>query len=312
MMGLSVGIDVHKAELRVAIGEAKPFAVERTPPALQRLANQWQRCQPEIIVLEPSGGYDRLVIERLLAAPLPVARVNPQQARWFARAQGIAAKSDPRDARVLAQFGQTYPLRPLVAPSAAPQQLATLSAVRRTLRDDLTAKRHQRAEQPATIQAISDRVIATRQTELTEVEQQMAALIAQVPDGPHHQELLLSCPGIGARTAAMLLAELPERGQRSGKEIARLVGVAPLTQQSGATTGHAQIDGGRRHVRADLWEATLTAIRCNPLIQAFHARLLAAGKPPKVRRTACLRKLLTLLNAMLQHDQTWTTPATAT
>lgn len=305
MMGLSVGIDVHKWQVTVAIGAEPPFVVERTRSRLRWLARRLQARQPAIIVLEPSGGYERLVLEVLQAAELPVARVAPQQVRWFARSVGIAAKSDPLDARVLARFGQDRPPRLLPAPSADQQRLAALSAARRTLRDDLIAKQHQLAEQPAEVQTIYARLVAVLKAELAQIEQTMATLIARLPGHAHRHQVLVSCPGIGATTAALLLAELPELGQHSAKEVARLVGVAPLTQQSGAAPGQAHIDGGRRQVRSGLWLATLSAIRYNPVIQAFHARLLAAGKPPKVRRIACMRKLLTLLTAMLQHDQPW-------
>lgn len=310
MMGLSVGLDVHKRQVTVAIGDELPFVVDRTRSALRRLAKRLARRQPAVIGLEPSGGSERLVVEVLHAAKLPVARVSPQQVRWFARSQGIAAKSDPLDARVLARFGQERSPRLLTVPRADQQRLAALSAVRRTLRDDLTAKQHQRTEQAREIQAIYDHVIAALQAELTQVEQTIATLIATMAEAAQHRDLLVSCPGIGTTTAALLLAELPELGQRSAKELARLGGVAPLTQQSGEVAGQAHIAGGRRHVRAGLWVATLSAIRCNPVLQAFHARLLAAGKPPKVRRIACMRKLLTLLNTMLQHDEPWREAAT--
>lgn len=310
-MGETVGIDIHKAELLVAIGGERPFRIDRTPARLRWLARRLHTRRVALIVLEPSGGYERVVLDVLLAYGLPVARVNPREVRWYARGAGIAAKSDPLDARVLARYGLLHgaTLYRLTAPSPGQRRLAELSALRRTLRDDVTAKRHQLAEQSAAVQAVYQRLIATLQTELAQIEAELAALLATLPGMARRQEILCSCPGIGPTTATLLLAELPELGQRTAKEIARLVGVAPLTQQSGTSQDAGHIEGGRRHVRAGLWLTTLTAMRYNPTIRTFAARLQATGKPAKVVRIACQHKLLTILNALVMKDELWQAPA---
>ncbi len=304
-MASLVRIDVHKARLVVAIDDERPFGVARTPAGLARLAVTLTARQPERVVLEPSGGYERLVIERLQAAGLPVARVHARQVRSFARGQGIAAKSDPVDARVLVAFGRAMAPRLVTAPRPEQRQITDLGAVRRTLIADRVAKQHQQAEQPGAIQAIYAGIIAFLADQIAILDARIQALVDASPTWARRRAILRSCPGIGATTAALLLAELPELGTGSGKQIAALVGVAPITQHSGAARGHAQIQGGRRHVRAALWMPTLVAMRCNPVIAAFRARLDTHHKPHKVRTIACLRKLLVMLNAMLLHDTPW-------
>lgn len=305
-MGTAMGIDVHKKDqLTIAQHGGPIWTAPRTGAGLTRLVTRLQALRPTVIVLEPSGGYERMVMAALHEHDLPVTRVHPRQVRQYIRGIGVNAKSDRLDARMLALYGAKTQPRLTPAPTAAQERVARLSAWRRTLRDDIVAKGHQRAEQPAAIAAAIDRVIADLERELAAATAEITALIDAAPEWARTREILRSCPGVGPGTEALLLAELPELGQRSGKEIAALVGVAPFTQQSGAHTSTARIQGGRRHVRSDLWMPTLTAMRHNPIIRAFGARLRARHKPSKVVITACLRKLVTLLNAMVMHDAVW-------
>ena len=191
------------------------------------------------------------------------------------------------------------------APTPTQQRVAKLSAWRRTLRADIAAKTHQLQEQPAEIVASIERVIAELEAECAAITATIAVIVTTAPEWSRIREVLRSCPGVGPTTLALLLAELPELGQRSAKHIAALVGVAPFTQQSGRGAGSAHISGGRRQVRSGLWMPTITAMGKNPVIKAFASRLRADHKPSKVVTIACLHKLLTILNAMVSHDECW-------
>lgn len=304
-MGTAIGIDIHKASLVVAVHDGPTWTVARTAPALATLAIKLQTLRPEVIVLEPSGGYEQVVVEVLQQHELPVARVQPRQVRAFIRGMGVQAKSDRLDARMLARYGTMTTPRLLSVPTPTQQRVARLSAWRRTLRADIAAKTHQLQNQPAEVVASIERVIEGLEAECAAITATIAELVATAPEWARIREILDSCPGVGAITVALLLAELPELGQRPAKQLAALVGVAPITQQSGARAGSAHISGGRRAVRTGLWMPTITAISHNPVIARYAARLRADHKPEKVVTIACLHKLLTILNAMVMHDECW-------
>jgi len=304
-MGIAIGIDIHKASLTVVIEDGPSWTVVRTEAALATLALRLQALRPDVIVLEPSGGYEQLVVEVLQRHALPVARVHPRQVRAFIRGLGVGAKSDGLDARMLAVYGRMVRPRLTAVPTPTQQRVATLSGWRRTLRADITAKTHQRQNQPAEVVASIDAVIAALEAECAAITATIADLVATAPEWARTRAILDSCPGIGPITIALLLAELPELGQRPAKQLASLVGVAPMTQQSGLGAGRAHISGGRRPVRTGLWMPTITAITRNPVIRAFALRLRAERKPEKVVTIACLHKLLTILNAMVMHDECW-------
>jgi len=304
-MVTAIGSDMHKASLVVAVHDGPTWTVARTKSALTTLAIKLQTLRPAVIVLEPSGGYEQLVIEVLQRHQLPVARVHPRQVRAFIRGLGVQAKSDRLDARMLARFGTMTTPRLLPVPTLVQQRVAALSGWRRTLRADITAKTHQLQNQPAEIVASIERVIHELEAECAAITATIAELVATAPEWARTRAILRSCPGVGPITVALLLAELPELGQRPARQLASLVGVAPFTRQSGPGAGRAHISGGRRPVRTGLWMPTKTAIGHNPVINAFAARLRADHKPDKVVTIACLHKLLTILNAMVMHDECW-------
>lgn len=304
-MTVTIGIDVHKDRLVLAVHQGRQWHTPRTPTHLAALVQELRRMQPARIVLEPSGGYEQNVLTALHAAQVPVARVNPRTVRHFAKAARIAAKADRLDARVLAAFGVTMqpPLTP--APSPATTRLTVLTTRRRQLTDTAAAKqRRQETADPEALASIT-RHLAFLQAEVAALTTQITTLVDANPELRRRRTILCSVPGIGATTAHLLLAELSELGMRDRKAVAALVGVAPITQQSGTAAGSAHIAGGRHHVRTGLWMPTLTAMRFNPVIRAFRDRLRAQHKPSKVVTIACLRKLLTILNAMLANDQEW-------
>lgn len=307
----SIGIDVHKDFVVVAEHAGRTWTVARTAADLTTLACTLAARRPAVVVLEPSGGYDELVVTILHQHQVPVARVPPRQIRSFIRGMGVQAKSDPLDARMLAQYGTMASPRLTRAPTPTQQRVARLSVWRRTLRADIVAKTHQLQEQPAEVAASIQRVITELETEYARVAATIAELVTAAPEWTRARTLLRSCPGVGSITVALLLAELPELGQRSAKQLAALVGVAPFTQQSGRGAGHARIAGGRRQIRSGLWMPTLAAITHNPVLKAYAARLRAEHKPSKVVTIACMHKLLTILNALLTKDELWTSPPSA-
>jgi transposase len=309
---LYVGIDVSKSHLDVALhpsGEYSRFA--HTEAGLTALVAWLQPRPPTLVVLEATGGYEADVAAALALAAIPVAIINPRQVRDYARAMGRLAKTDRLDAAVLAQFAAATQPVPRPLPDAAQQALTALVTRRRQLVEMLVAERNRLTLAP------SGRVRRDLQTHIHFLEQRLKAanddlqqLIRTSPLWRAAEQLLRSVPGIGPTTAAMLLADLPELGHLSHRAIAALVGVAPLNCDSGRRVGARTIWGGRATVRGALWMATLVATRHNPVIAAFSHRLRLAGKPSKVARVAAMRKLLSILNAMLRSQQPWT-PATA-
>ena len=302
-----VGIDVAKQYVDVHVRPTEErFRVSRDERGLGELVERLQRLGPEVIVLEATGGYEIAVAAALGSAGLPVAVVNPRQIRDFARATGQLAKTDQLDARACALFAEAVkpPARPL--PTAQAQALAELVTRRRQLSDMLGAETN-RAQQVRGAQL--QRRIAAHIRWLTKA---LAALEADIQDTIRssplwraQDNLLQSVPGIGHITAFTLIAELPELGHLERRKLAALVGVAPLNRDSGAWRGRRMIAGGRSTVRCVLYMATLTAIRFNPVIAHFYQRLTAAGRPKKVALTAAMRKLLTILNAIVRDQRPW-------
>lgn len=307
-----LGIDVAKATLEVAstpVGLAAQFP--NTAAGLEHLlahcAAVGGRAGIERIVVEATGGYEHALVAALLAAALPVVVLNPRQVRDFARATGRLAKTDRVDALVLAEYAArlTPAVRPL--PDAATEELALVLQRRRQLGEMLHAE-----EQRALLGAVRGAVranltahIAWLRASLDETDRTLRTLVEQSPAWRAQDALLQSVPGVGPMLAVTLLAELPELGRLTRRQIAALVGVAPLARDSGTLRGRRTVWGGRRQVRPVLYMATLAATRWNPVIRAFYQRLRAAGKPPKVALVACMRKLLTILNAMLRHQHAW-------
>ncbi len=304
-MATTIGIDVHQHTLVLAVQGGRQWDRPNTEAGRALLVEELRCLRPDLIVLEPSGGYERPVLAALQAADLPVARVQPRRVRHFICSHGIEAKADRLDARMLALFGATMAPRLTVAPTPAQARVAALTTRRRQVQQMRTDELRRRETAPTEAHASIARTLAMLDGELADLDQQIAAIVASEPSWRRTRAILTSVPGIGEQTASLLLATLPELGQLDGKAIAALIGVAPFTQQSGASDGAARISGGRSVVRAGLWMPTLTAKRHNPTIAAFAARLTARGKPAKLVTTACLRKLLTILNAMVRRDERW-------
>lgn len=301
-----VGIDVAQDWLDVAVQpDRESWRASNDEPGIAGLVERLLALQPASVILEATGGFELPVTGALLAAGLPATVVNPRQVRDFARAMGQLAKTDTIDAQVLARFGEAVrpELRPL--PDEATQELAALVTRRRQLIEMLTAEKNRLRLAARAVRRDIEQHIRWLEQRLSDLDGDLAQQIRSSPRWREQDDLLRSAPGIGPVSSVTLLAQLPELGRLNRKEIAALVGVAPLNRDSGTLRGRRAVWGGRSHVRAALYMATLVATRRNAAIRAFYTRLLAAGKPKKVALTACMRKLLISLNAMMHDQKPW-------
>lgn len=301
-----VGIDVSKDVLDVALlPQAQGWRVERNDAGMALLRDRLQGFDVRLIVLEASGGFEMLVVGVLAAACLPVVVINPRQVREFAKATGTLAKTDAIDARLLARLGQA--LQPAIRrlKDAETQELQDVLTRRRQLVEMLTMEKNRlRQARPRVRPGLKAHIDWLTKC-LRDVDGDLQALIDATDTLHLKDELIRSVPGAGRVLSLTLLAGLPELGRLNRRQIAALVGVAPLNCDSGTRRGTRRIWGGRAAVRSVLYMATITAIRCNPVIGAFYARLRAAGKKPKVAITACMRKFLTILNTMVRSNAAW-------
>lgn len=301
-----VGVDVSKEKLDVAVRpDGERWQTANSEEAFPELVARLEALEPALIVIEATGGLERAVVAAMVAADLPVAMINPRQAREFARATGRLAKTDTIDADDLAFFGEAIgpEVRPL--PDAAVQTLSALTARRRQLVEMLTAERNRlRTALPPARPSLREH-IRWLEREKDKVESEIQGHIDQNLTLRRKFTLLCSVKGVGPATSFALLSDLPELGRVNRKEIAALAGVAPFNRDSGTWRGKRTTWGGRASVRSALYMAALVASKYNPVIKAFYERLLKAGKPKKVALTACMRKLLVILNAMLKNGTFW-------
>lgn len=305
-----VGIDVCKAWLDVAqLPASQPpgvsARVDNHDSARARLVEELVRLQPALIVLEATGGLETAIAAALCTAGLRVAVVNPKRVRDFARASGVLAKTDRLDARVLALFAQCLHPAAQTLPDEAQREVTELV----DRRAQLVAMRAQEKTRLASVQRVARKSVREHiewlDARIKHIEHDLDARLKDSPVYSPKYALLHSVPGVGRVTVHMLLGRLPELGTLQRKRAAALVGLAPFADDSGKRRGQRYVQGGRAEVRAVLYMATLSAVRCNPVIKVMFERLRAAGKPFKVAMTACSRKLLTILNAMLKHNTPW-------
>jgi transposase len=301
-----VGIDVSKAQLDVAVRpRGETWTVVHDEAGLSGLVARLRTLAPALIVVEATGGWEVALVGALAAALLPVAVVNPRQVRDFARSTGTLAKTDRLDAQSLAHFAEALRPEPRPLPTAQAQELSALLQRRRQLVDMLTAEKNRLPLAARRIRPQLQAHIAWLQRQISQFDDDLRELVRSSPLWRDKEDLLRSAPGVGPVLATTLVAALPELGTLSRQQIAALVGVAPLNRDSGTLRGRRTVWGGRAQVRTVLYMSTLVAVRHNPVLAAFYQRLRAAGKAPKVALTACMRKLLTILNAMLKHHTRW-------
>ena len=303
---LFVGIDVSQERLDVAVRPTGDmWQVSHDSQGIGEVVEHLEKLMPRLVVLEATGGVEMTLAGELAASGLPVAVVNPRQVRDFARAAGKLAKTDALDARVLAHFAEAMrpAIRPL--PGAGTREMAALVARRRQLVEMITAEKNRLRTAARRIRPKVEEHIRWLEENLADLDQDLGDLIRSSPIWRDKDELLRSTPGVGPVLSMTLLSDLPELGALNRGEIAALVGVAPFNRDSGTLRGKRKVWGGRAQVRAALYMAALVATRFNPVLRAFYQRLCTAGKPKKVALTACMRKLLTILNLMVRQNRHW-------
>lgn len=309
---MCVGIDVAKATLDAAATDGASLSTDNDPAGRKEMADWISGLGPERVVVEATGGYEKPFVAELLARRLPIVVVNPAQVRAFARAVGQLAKTDAIDARILARFAQTVRPEARPLPDAAAEELAALMTRHNQLVNMRTMEINRRQ------QCSSRRVSKSIQTVIDMLEAQIKSLDVEIdqrlrscPQWQEKIDLLKSVKGIGDFTARTMLVELPELGELSRQKIAALAGLAPMNRDSGSMRGVRSIRGGRSGARTGLYMATLVAVRYNTWLRNHYQQLLERGKRKKVALVACMRKLLTLLNAILREKRPWSPPQTA-
>jgi transposase len=304
-----VGIDVSKMRLDVAVlPGAESLQVANDACGIAALVSRLQGLGVGVVVLEATGGYEMEAWTALSNSGMPVAVVNPRQVREFARATGRLAKTDKIDAEVLARFAQALKPEPRLLPDSATLALRELVRHRRQLTALLTQAQNRLRLAVATRAELEDEIAYFKRA-IRQVEGRITQLIEEVPETRARAELLRSVPSVGVTVAATLLAELPELGSLSRKEVAALAGVAPMNRDSGTLRGRRTVSGGRAGLRATLYMAAIVAARHNTPLRLFYQRLLGRGKPAKLALTACMRKLLCMLNAIARSQQPWREPS---
>lgn len=313
MAAIYVGIDVSKDRLDIHLRPGgETLSVARTASGIIELTDALATHGVALVVLEATGGYETVVAHGIAAAGLPVAVINPAQIRHFARALGRLAKTDRIDAEVIARFGEATNPTPRPLTDESTMLLAEMIARRRQVVAMLVAERQRlgRGGTPRVVQSLK-RVVRALEKELADIEAEIDLAVRGSASWAAAEDLLISVPGVGPGTARTLLAELPELGQLDRRKIAALVGLAPFVRQSGQWRGKSMIAGGRASVRTALFMAAQVAKRFNPVLTAFYARLITAGKPKMVATIAVAHKLLVMLNAIIREQKPWTATAIA-
>jgi transposase len=299
-----VGIDVAKDKLDVAVlGQKATSEAFNTKRGITALVKKMYQLKPKLIVVEATGGYEEALVLSLFAAGLPVALVSPQRVRQYAKARGLLAKTDKLDAQNLAEYGKNIQPRLFVAKSEDGRRLSAIMGRRRQLADMQKAEKNRLRTAYLEMRSSIQTVIDCLEAEIKYLDAEMRKFMKEHADFGEQEKLLRSAKSIGPVTAATLLADLPELGKLDRKQIAALVGVAPMNHDSGKKRGYRKTKGGRPEVRSVLYMSALSAIRYNPTIKAQYEQLVKRGKEKKVAITACMRKMLTILNAMMRDQQ---------
>jgi len=301
-----IGIDVSKDTLDVAVhGNKQHWSFPNNEAGIKKIVLKLKGLSAELVVLEATGGFEISLAADLGAAKIPTAVVNPRQIRDFAKSVGMLAKTDILDARIIARFAATVQPTPHPILGTEAQELGAITARRRQIVNMITAEKNRLSTANKTVKPRIRAHINWLEKELNDVNGTLRQKVKDSPIWREKDELLQSVPGVGPNLSITILAELPELGTLDRRQVAALVGVAPLNRDSGTLRGKRTIWGGRATVRTALYMAALSAKRFNPVIRRFYERLLAIGKAKKVALTACMRKLLTILNAMLRYHTSW-------
>jgi transposase len=302
----NVGIDIGKSMLDVCIFELDIYLqYANTPEGIRELTKKLSRYNLTRILVEATGGYERCLVETCAEKELPLIIMQPTQVRQFAKAQGINAKTDKIDSRVIAQFGAV--MKPEVRPlnSKKVRYIRDLLSRKRQLNEMRTQELNRQHKAPAILAATHKRMIKVLDREIESINKLLAKAVNEVTEWQRTYEILNSVPGVGDGVTFTLLGELPELGQLSPRKIAALCGLAPFNRDSGIMKGRRRIKGGRAPIRTVLYMAMLSAIQCNPVMKKFYRKLVEQGKHKKVALTACMRKMVTILNAMVRDNCEW-------
>ena len=304
-----VGIDVSKKRLDIGVGaDAEFWQASNDEPGIAATVERLAALSPSLVVVESTGGLEWPLVSELAACQVPVALVNPGRVREFAKSLGLLAKTDKLDAHLLARFGEAAKLQPTLLPDEAVQKLSALMARRRQLLEMLVMEKNHLLSTRLSLRTKVQEHITWLEREIDQLPQQIQQDLQDTPGFRDKNRILRSAIGVGPITSSILLSDLPELGQLDRKKIAALVGVAPFNHDSGRYRGTRRIKGGRASVRQVLYMAAVAASRFNPVIRSFYQRLLASGKKKKVALVACMRKLLTILNAMIRDITPWKSP----
>lgn len=301
-----VGIDVGKSTLDVMILEKDRYwQTQNNAAGIKRLLAQLSRFQLTRVVVEATGGYERAFVELAAEKGLPVVIVQPTQVRQFAKAQGLMAKTDKIDARLIAEFGAV--MKPDIRPIASKKirLIRDLLSRKRQLNEARIQELNRQHKAPSCLAASHRRMIKVLDKEIDQLNSKLTKEVHQVAEWQRTYEILSSTPGIGDGVAFTLLGELPELGRLSSRQIAALCGLAPFNRDSGHMRGKRRIKGGRAPIRTMLYMAMLSAIQHNRVMQRFYRSLVAKGKHAKVALTACMRKMITILNTMVKNNEVW-------
>lgn len=302
----NVGIDVGKNFLDIYILELdRHWQVNNITDDIKSLVKSLKRFNLDRVVVEATGGYERKVVEAMADAEMPVVVVQPMNVRQFAKAQGVLAKTDKIDARIIAQFAAI--IKPDIRPISSKKirYIRDLLARKRQLMEFRTQEINRKHKAEKHLQATHNRTIKYVDKEVEWVNTRLEKEVADVTEWENTYNLLLSVPGIGDGVAYTLLGELPELGKLTSRQVAALTGLAPYNRDSGSMKGKRRIKGGRAPIRTMLYMAMLSAIQCNPIMKEFYTRLVAEGKHKKIALTACMRKMMTILNAMVRDGKEW-------
>ena len=304
-----VGIDVGKTSLDVAIWKgAEGLKFENDTKGISKLGKLLEKIQPNLVVVEATGGYEKKVVCEMNFRNIPICIINPTRVRAFAKAEGILAKTDKIDAKMIARFAAKIQPEATKPRTASELHLAALITRRQQLTAMCSAEKNRLHVVTGSIKERVQKLLDWLAEELKDIDNEIAQLIETNPGWKEKVECFSTVPGIGLLTAVTLLAYMPELGKVNRQEIAALAGLAPYNRDSGGKRGKRRIFGGRTATRRVLYMATLSGISCNPVIKSFYERLCKSGKPKKVAITACMRKLLTIVNAMSRKEEVWILP----
>jgi transposase len=301
-----IGVDVSKNTLDMAVNDDnRHWSFSNSPFGIEKAIETIKKFKPELVVLEATGSYEIPFAAAVGIEGVPVVVANPRQIRDFAKSAGILAKTDEIDAKVIARFGEAIKPTPRAMPDEMTHEFGELVTRRRQIIGMITTEKNRLEHAIKAVRQNIQSHIEYLEKDLADIDKELRQKVQDSPLWREKDKLLQSVPGVGPNLSATIIADLPELGYMNRKQIAALVGVAPLNRDSGTLRGRRTSWGGRRQVRNVFYMATLAASRYNPIIKKFYTRLLNSGKAKKVALTACMRKLLTILNAMLKHNVSW-------